>query len=205
MNTEGASTVNHWIQGLKAHESVAAQGLWNRYFSKLVVVAQAKLQGLDRDATGEDIALSALKSVMLGIRDNRYPDLCDSSGLWPLLVTITANKAISEKRRQLAQLRTPNAEQYVPNLQVFLGSEPSPEFAAQVADELERLVLKFEQPELRTIARRKLEGFTNEEIAAELSCTKQTVIRKLNLIRVEWNNSAEVPSDSSEDGRAQDQ
>jgi DNA-directed RNA polymerase specialized sigma24 family protein len=74
----------------------------------------------------------------------------------------------------------------VPDLQAYVGEDQSPEVALEVADELERLVVQFDDPTLRTITQRKFEGFTNEEIAKELDCSPRTVIRKLNRIRQEW-------------------
>jgi DNA-binding CsgD family transcriptional regulator len=44
----------------------------------------------------------------------------------------------------------------------------------------------LEQSELRTIALRKMEGYTTEEIAQELACTPRTVFRKLGIIRGLW-------------------
>jgi DNA-directed RNA polymerase specialized sigma24 family protein len=69
---------------------------------------------------------------------------------------------------------------------LIVGQEPGPDFAAAVADEMQLLVAKFDDPTLRTIAQRKLEGCTNDEIAVELSLSVRTVIRKLHLIRQEW-------------------
>jgi DNA-directed RNA polymerase specialized sigma24 family protein len=178
------------LHGLRTGDNVAAQELWNRYFARLVAVAHSRLRGLARDSSGEDVALSALKSVMLGVQANRFPNLTDGTGLWPLLVTITARKAIKEVRRQLANKRSPNAERRVPDLESIIGDEPSPEFAVEVADELERLVRRFDDPMLRTIAQRKLEGFTNTEIAKELGVSTRTVIRKLGLIRQELDEEA---------------
>jgi DNA-directed RNA polymerase specialized sigma24 family protein len=186
MDPSSRDSVIHWLDGLKVGESVAAQELWNRYFARLVAVAQARLKHVSPEASGEDIALSALKSVMLGVQANRYPDITDSTDLWPLLVTITARKSINELRRQLAAKRSVNTVERVPDLQAYVGEEPSPEFALEVADELERLVLQFDDPTLRTITQRKLEGFTNDEIAKGLRCSPRTVIRKLNRIRQEW-------------------
>ena len=34
-----ASSVSHWLDGLRGGDSVAAQELWNRYFARLVSVA----------------------------------------------------------------------------------------------------------------------------------------------------------------------
>ena len=39
---------------------------------------------------------------------------------------------------------------------------------------------------LRLVARRKLEGYTNAEVAAELGCVEATVERKLQRIRGLW-------------------
>jgi hypothetical protein len=46
------------------------------------------------------------------------------------------------------------------------GREPTPEFAALVAEECRRLLEGLGSPELRSIALWKMEGDTTEEIAA---------------------------------------
>jgi DNA-directed RNA polymerase specialized sigma24 family protein len=40
--------------------------------------------------------------------------------------------------------------------------------------------------ELRNVALRKVEGYSNEEIAAQLGCGLRTVERRLRLIRGIW-------------------
>jgi RNA polymerase sigma factor (sigma-70 family) len=185
-NFQSRGSVSHWLDGLRAGESVAAEELWNRYFARLVALAQARLADLSSEASGEDIALSAMKSVMIGVRENRYPGLADRDSLWPLLVTITARKSISEQRRQLARKRSQAAECRWEDVRDYVGVEPSPEFAVEVADELERLVQALGDPALRQIVEQKLAGCTNEEIAENFGCSRRTVIRKLNLIRQEW-------------------
>ena len=186
MSPETKGSVSHWIEGLRDGDSVAAQELWNRYFARLAAVAQARLAHLAREASGEDVALSALKSVMIGVREQRFPDLADRTSLWPLLITIAARKALTEQRRQLAQKRTRAAECRFEDLQDYIGVEPSPEFAVEVVDELERLVLSLGDPTIRRLVELRLGGCTIEEIAEELGCSKRTVIRKLNLARKEW-------------------
>lgn len=66
------------------------------------------------------------------------------------------------------------------------GDEPSPEMAAQLADEYRRLMEMLDDPTLRSVATWKLEGFTNDEIAARLGRVTSTVERKLALIRSKW-------------------
>ena len=71
-------------------------------------------------------------------------------------------------------------------MRVVVGRDPSPEFITEIVDQLEKLVDEFDDPQLKRIAHLKLEGYTNEEIAEELSTSTRTVIRKLKRIRKEW-------------------
>ena len=45
---------------------------------------------------------------------------------------------------------------------------------------------RLDSPELRTVAMRKVEGYGNEEIAAQFGCGLRTVERRLRLIRGIW-------------------
>lgn len=186
LGAEMTGSVSHWLDGLRAGDSVAAQELWNRYFARLLTVVEIRLSRLSAEASGGDVALSALKSIMMQVKGNRFPNLNDRDSLWPLLVTITARKAISEQRRQLSGRPGRNLECNFEDLRDFIGVEPLPGFAVEVADELERLVSTLGDASLRKIAERGMAGFTNEEIAAELNCSQRTVIRKLQRIRREW-------------------
>src|SRR5437762_499594 len=58
--------------------------------------------------------------------------------------------------------------------------------AAQMADECRRLLDELGDPELRSVALWKLEGYTNAEVAAKLGCVVGTVERKLRAIRTIW-------------------
>ena len=69
----------------------------------------------------------------------------------------------------------------------FASREPTPEMAAQVADECRRLLGLLGDATLRSVAVWKMEGYTNAEIAAKLGCVTRTVERKLRVIRSRWN------------------
>jgi hypothetical protein len=74
MDSRSRGSVTTWLDGLKGRSEAAAQELWNRYFSQLVQLARHKLQTFHRDADEDDVALSALKSAMLGVQSNQFPD-----------------------------------------------------------------------------------------------------------------------------------
>ena len=68
----------------------------------------------------------------------------------------------------------------------LIGREPTPQLAAEMAEQCHRLLALLPDEDLRSIALLKMEGYTNDEIAARLDCVRSTVQRKLNLIRCRW-------------------
>src|SRR5262245_10478262 len=133
MSSDGS--VTRWLRPLKAGDSVAAQHLWERYFRRLVGLAQARLRRAPRRAGDEeDVALSAFDSFCRGAEQGRFPQLADRDCLWRLLVTITARKAARQVRDETRQKRggaAPVADAEAV-LAEALSREPSPEFAAGV-------------------------------------------------------------------------
>jgi len=186
-------SVTRWLGQAQAGDAEAAQRLWQRYFSRLVGLARVKLRGLPPGmADEEDVALSAFDSFYRGVEQGRFPRLNDRDNLWSLLVVITARKAGKLKRDQGRQKRGGiRDEQASPpkddlELEEVIGREPSPDFAAQVAEECQSLLDALPDDETRTIALCKMEGYTTEEIAKKLDCAPRTVERKVRLIRGRW-------------------
>jgi DNA-directed RNA polymerase specialized sigma24 family protein len=186
-------SVSGWIDLLKAGDQAAAQPLWERYFHRLVALARSKLPEMHRRAADEeDVALSAFDSFCRGAEAGRFPQLADRDDLWRLLFTLTARKAFDQMRDENRLKRGGGAVLGQSALAAggdfewFVGREPAPESAAMVAEECRRLLTGLKSDELRSIAVWKMEGFTNEEIAAKLSCATTTVERKLQRIRAHW-------------------
>ena len=187
--------VTEWIAGLKDGEANAAQKLWQAYFLRLVNVARKKLQDAPRRvADEEDVALSAFKSFCLGAEQGRFPQLSDREGLWALLVAITAHKTadyVRHNRRQKRGGLAPAAQGSGVDLNAVIGQEPTPEFAAHIAEQLQHLLALLDEDLLRSIALARLEGYSVEEIADRLGCVPRTVKRKLQRIRTLWREPLE--------------
>jgi DNA-directed RNA polymerase specialized sigma24 family protein len=192
MSAEESVTV--WIARLKAGDPVAAERLWEGYFRRLVGLARRKLQGRPRAAADEeDVALSAFDSFCRGAERDRFPRLADRDDLWQLLVLLTARKALRRIRYEQAAKRDCRRTRHAPapeedrggGLAEVIGREPTPEFAAQVAEEYRQLLDGLDE-ELRTVAVAKMEGHSNAEIAARAKVTERTVERRLVVIRKLW-------------------
>ena len=84
-------------------------------------------------------------------------------------------------------LKIGDADQEQAGIEQILGHEPTPELANMMAENCEALLSSLDDDSLRDIALLKLEGYTNEEIAAKLECVSRTVERKLERIRDKWS------------------
>ena len=61
-----------------------------------------------------------------------------------------------------------------------------------MAEECQRLLDVLEDDSLRQVALSRMEGYTNDEIAAQLGCARRTIARRLELIRKTWMSVVEV-------------
>jgi DNA-directed RNA polymerase specialized sigma24 family protein len=202
MEAEDRGSVTHWIDALRAGDAEAARQLWRRYFEELVRLVRSRLRSTAGGmADEEDAVLSAFDSLYAGMAQGRFPDLADRDDLWRLLVTIAARKALNQRRRESRQKRGrghvlqasalatgpgPEADE----LAQVVGPEPTPEFAAMVAEECARRLDGLPDASLRQVAVLKMEGYRNEEIAARLGCGLRTVARRLEVIRLAWQDEA---------------
>jgi DNA-directed RNA polymerase specialized sigma24 family protein len=197
-------SVSHWLSLLQAGDAEAAQRLWERYFRRLVGLVRVRLPGHPRRAADEeDVALSVLRCLCDGAARGRFPRLDDRDDLWRLLVTLTERKAHNLARDErrlkrgggavLGAADLPGPGDSAPGgLEQVAGREPTPQFAAEVAEEYRRLLGRLGDAGLEDIAVWKMEGDTAGEIAARLGCALSTVERRLRLIRQIWE-SEEAP------------
>jgi DNA-directed RNA polymerase specialized sigma24 family protein len=187
--------VTLWLDGIKAGNNLDIHRLWNRYFQRLVRLAGAKLPAHCRRAFDEeDVALSAFQSFCDRAGRGQFPRLNDRDDLWRLLATITVRKALDTMRHQIRQKRggghVLGESAFLVNqggegegLAEVLGREPSPEHVARFADDYRSLLARLHDPILRSIAQRRLEGQTTQQIAVAHKVSTKTIERKLQLIR----------------------
>lgn len=191
-------SVTIWLDGLRAGDDDPIQRLWDRYFQRLVRLAGTRLPGHARRAIDEeDVALSAFQSFCDRARKGQFPELANRHDLWRVLFAITVRKAIGAVRYQTRKKRGggnvlgesalgQDEQSEVAGLSRFLSREPTPDDAAELADQLDTLLAMLNDETLRVIALHKLRGLTSEEIAGSLQVSTRTVDRKLKLIRAMW-------------------
>src|SRR5262245_17111897 len=189
-------SVTRLVGMLKEGDGEAAQRLWEAYFGRLTALARAKLRGVPtRAADEEDVALSAFDSLCRRAEAGRFPRLDDRDDLWQLLFVITVRKALKLVRHEGRASRGRGRVFTLSDLPAsevdrLLGGGPTPELAAQMTEECRRLLEGLGEESLRSVALWKMEGYTDAEIAGRLGCIRQTVGRKLRLIRDLWSEGA---------------
>jgi DNA-directed RNA polymerase specialized sigma24 family protein len=210
-------SITFWISQLKTGDVEAAQRLWELYFLRMVELARRKLEGVPKAvADEEDVALSAFRSFCSGARQGRFSQLVDRDNLWPLLMAITANKSVDLIRRQNRQKRggTGHADRerdaakppkheadfdQLPGrspveipLSELICVEPTPEFAAELSDQLQHLLQRLDETgdsDLRKIALMKMECYSTPEIAEAIGCASRSVERKMQIVMRLWGKN----------------
>lgn len=198
----GDGSISMWLGGVRTGDAEAAQKVWERYHSRLVGLARKKLHDMPRRVSDEeDVVVDAFDSFYRGAAEGRFPKLNDRDDLWQVLVLLTARKAVNQRKHQGRAKRGGGevrgesvfgvrlSDEERAGIDAVAGNEPTPEFAAGVAESCENLLAKLEDETLRQIAIWKLEGHTNQEIATQMDCKERTVERKLQLIRKIWDET----------------
>ena len=205
MSDDGGS-ITRALRAWKGGDRDSVRRLWEAYFHRLVVLARGRLDRAARLAADEeDVALSAFASFCRRAERGEFPRLDDRDDLWRLLFVITTRKAINLARHERREKRgggrvvndaTPtgvNDSSAVEGpIHQVVGSEPTPEFAALMAEECGRLLDRLPDGEHRQIAIWKMEGYTNTEIAAKLDA------KGVKGYEMSYWNAAYVPAKTPE-------
>ncbi len=186
----------------------AAEVVWQRYVERLLGLARRHLSGQVRRRVDEyDVLQSVFRTVYQRQRDGAFV-LQSRDDLWNLLAAITVRKARGVAARHTRDKRDVRRESIANGcsgadastldpLERLAEDEPTPEQAQILTEALQRRLDALDDPLLQQIALRKLEGYTNHEIAAQIERTDRTVERKLDLIRQRWIELDAEPDDEA--------
>jgi DNA-directed RNA polymerase specialized sigma24 family protein len=194
-------SITRLIGEARERRATAAQRIWDLFAARLLALARANLpREYLAVADEEDVVVSALCSFFGGVEQGKFSRLNNRKSLWALLARITKRKAQDLLQREGRQRRGSGVRPV--SLDSFgqmarkkaggggiplVDPGPSPGLQALMADEIRQLLDLLDDPELSVIVLARLEGRSEEEIAAQLGCAARTVQRKLVLIRQIWS------------------
>lgn len=192
----------------------AARVIWHRYFHALLALARDNLHARIRCRENEEDVLQDMYASFCRRQRRGEFDLAGRDELWGLLVRITlckvrntANKHARKRRdigREQAWSAGVEAGALSKELHGLQDRGPAPDEAALLNESLEQRLALLGDPDLRSLALRKLEGWTNAEIAATVGRTERSIERKLKRIRECWRDEEpglfEPPGEPTSEG-----
>ncbi len=192
------SDVSVWLDKLKGGTNTdAIEKIWHRYYGQLIGYARKKLGTVPRrDFDEEDIVTDALDEFFNDVRRDRFPQLEDRDDLWRILLVLTLRKVLQNIRSNKAAKRgggqvrgdsvffSPSGNTGFDNL-----SAPQLDFVEELTLEMHDQLDSLGEETLKQVGVLKLQGYTNEEVAAKLEVSERTVERKLERIREIWKKT----------------
>ncbi|MCS7470528.1 sigma-70 family RNA polymerase sigma factor [Stieleria sp. ICT_E10.1] len=166
---------------LQRGETDAVRKLFDDYSRRLVCLAGKNIHpALLKRFDGEDIVQSVFRTFFRRHGAGGF-QIEHSQQLWQLLATLTLCKTRSHARKHTADCRDAQAEHAISEDLTILAREPSAEDALALWEEID-LVIEGLPPKTGEIIALRLEGRTKTEIAGQLSVSRQTIHRILNLV-----------------------
>lgn len=190
-------SVSQFIHLLQNGDRDAAAPIWNHFYTRLVSLANRKLKSrVRRVVEGEDVAQSVFDSCFRGLQEGRFPNIHKRDSLWALLITIAERKASNANRKEHTKkagggkvsgesVFLTRSGSFSPGLDGIAGDEPTPEFAATFADEVE-VRLNALPEDARTVATLLLQGLKHSEIHDQTGFSLAKIERKAARIRKMW-------------------
>lgn len=172
------------MQRLHAGDDAAARAVFERFAGRLVGLTRRHLDDrLALKVDPEDVVQSAYKSFFVRYRE---AELLTGGwdGLWGLLTLIALRKCADRAayyradKRDVAREVTAGVSDSTPWAGDFaLAREPLPEEAAALAEMVEELYRKIDDPDERTILELSLQGFSAAEISESTGRAERSVRR----------------------------
>ena len=197
---ESADELAETICQLNRVSADEAERIWQKFFPRLMRFAKTRITHLRTGAFDEeDIALSAIKSFFRCMEAGKYQAIEGDDELWRLLVTITSRKITAQLRRQMAAKRANEHtesvfgdadgahDSFAPGLAQVMDKRNLPESTSAVINACEEMLGLLTNEMVKRTAIMRLEGYSNQEIAAELQCSVARVKQRVAKAKQVWN------------------
>ena len=182
------TSVTRWLGKLQAGSDQAAQLLWSHLRTGLLELAQKQLAR--KNATGfdeEDVVLSAFHALCTAVQQGRY-NITNRHELWRIAAVIVVNRAYNRIRDEKRYRRGGGRNRCDSSvLESLVCPKPDASHALVMHEECQSLLAKLTKPDLQVVALLKVDGYTDDQVAEMLGCSRRTIQRRLTVIRRLWH------------------
>lgn len=193
--SDDAPSVTVWFDRLRDGDPDAAAALWDRFFGRLVAFARGQLGDRHRRvADEEDIAAEVMAGLCEAADRGALPAIDNRDDLWRMLLCWTRRGVIDHVRHQTRAKRgggDVRGDSIADGgLDRFADDWPAADTLAEMDERLADLLGRLPSETLRTIAVRRLHGWSTREIAEQLDLSPRTIERKLAIVRAHWGDES---------------
>jgi RNA polymerase sigma-70 factor (ECF subfamily) len=170
-----------------ADDEASAREVIDQYLHRLVELVRKRLsQRLAGRVDPEDVVQSVFRTYFAGKKEGKF-DLKQREDVGKLLMKIALHKVLKQVEHHTAAKRDPRREAEQGNrtlerLQELRANGPAPEAEVVFIDTLEHWLRKL-GPEARRVVELRMQGYTSQEIAAQLGTHDRKVRRIFERIR----------------------
>ncbi len=187
------------LKGLREADSLAQREFFELFGPRIERVCARALGNLPQKpgaiVSAESKAISTINSVLKGVGEGRWRSLEDEGGLLRLMISIASRKCIDEKRAFYARKNGggrivsnsgPAGEETGSDLiDAYARTMETPEFACDMTERCQEM-LNLLSAKDQLIAQKRLEGYTEKEIADLMGMARRTVQNHIQTIRNIW-------------------
>jgi RNA polymerase sigma-70 factor (ECF subfamily) len=167
---------------LRAGDEVAARAAYERWSSRLVGLARARLGNIvSAKEDPEDVVQSVYRSFFRRFAAGGY-SVASWEDVWAMLAAIAVRKCANRRKRYAAGRRDARREVALFDQALPSALEPTPAEAAALSDTIEALLRGFDPPE-RAIVELSLQGYSTAEIRDRLGRAERSVQRVREQVR----------------------
>ncbi len=193
MSKSDSDSITVWFEHLRDGHPDAAAKLWEQFFERLADVARATLVSR-RVADEEDVAAGVMMALCARADRGNLPSIDNRDDLWRMLLSWTRNDCIDLARNEARIKRgggTVRGDSVFAGVDdgfdLIAGATPTAQTLVEMNEQYEWLLQRLGDRALQQIATRKMEGYSNDELAADLNVSVRTIERKLEMIRRRWS------------------
>lgn len=201
----GDGSITLILMRARSGDHQAIGELVNRFLMQLVEAAKLEFGEHPRKVVDEeDVAMVVLAKLIDKLQRGKCVEVRDRDGLWGLMIRMTQQRVEAEINRMMTARNGYGMERTVSDLpeeaQQRLGRLCSDalngEHVAIFREQVEEIMQELPDDTFRTIAKLKLEGASDLDIAYEMKTVPRNVSRKLKIIQVKWQTKLHPDSES---------
>jgi RNA polymerase sigma-70 factor, ECF subfamily len=168
-SSEEQALIDLWRKG----DQDAAREIVERFMGRLLLLARRRIsQRLASRVDPEDIVQSAYRTFFRRVKEGQFV-FAEQDDLCKLLMRITLHKTLRRIAFHKAAKRDPahetdQGEHHRERLLAILDQDPTPEAEVEFFDQLREFMKKL-RPNEQKVLQLRLQGYSSEEIATQLS------------------------------------